>query len=397
MENRGEFERGTSDEVNSLSRRSFLRRSVTAVGTVAGTLAGISCTPVKTTGSVDKSNILNYNPNMGYRRLGKTGLVLSEVSLGGHFKTREGERYWMELENDEVPDDVAKNRIEVISLCADLGINYVDIGSSAECLVYGVSLKGRRDKMYVGADDFRLCPRDPARCTVDKLMFDIDECLRRFGFDYLDIWRMKADMEGLNTDQHVATMIEAFEKAHKAGKARFLGISSHRRPWLQHVIQNFPEVQVVSFPCTAKTKEKGKPPTHDNIEEVNAGFEADTTQSIFKAVRRHDVGLIAIKPFMGGSLFDSYGKDKFPVLHGGSRAEHDVARLTLQCILANQAITCTIPGLTTVHEVRNAVRASYERTLGLALSEKHRLRQTTERRWAELPAEYAWLRGWELV
>jgi hypothetical protein len=32
------------------------------------------------------TKILNYNPNMEYRRLGKTGLMVSAVSLGGHWK-----------------------------------------------------------------------------------------------------------------------------------------------------------------------------------------------------------------------------------------------------------------------------------------------------------------------
>jgi uncharacterized protein (DUF736 family) len=32
------------------------------------------------------SKILNYNPDMEYRRLGKTNLMLSAVALGGHWK-----------------------------------------------------------------------------------------------------------------------------------------------------------------------------------------------------------------------------------------------------------------------------------------------------------------------
>ena len=32
------------------------------------------------------TKILNYNPNMEYRRLGKTGLMVSAVCLGGHWK-----------------------------------------------------------------------------------------------------------------------------------------------------------------------------------------------------------------------------------------------------------------------------------------------------------------------
>jgi aryl-alcohol dehydrogenase-like predicted oxidoreductase len=368
-----------------------------AAGTIAGALAGKGCASTETSKSAGTSKILNYNPNMGYRRLGKTGLVISEVSLGGHWKDRKGDRYWDEFADEEVPGDVVENRIEVINACISAGINYLDIGTSAECLAYGVALKGRRDKMIIGADDHKLTARKPENCKVDKLMFDIDQCCRRLQTDYIDIWRVKADMYGRSIDAHVEAIIETFQKAHKAGKVRYLGISSHRRPWLQHVIETFDEVQVVSFPCTARAREKSRGPEKGNIEEVSAGYDADITQSIFQSVREREIGVVGVKPFLGGNLFVSYGKERFPITHTGSKEEHDLARLTLQCILANEAITATIPGLTTVHEVENAVRASYERRLGPTEAQRRWVWEMTEQQWAALGQEYAWLRDWELV
>lgn len=381
---------------NKLSRRAFIRNmSLTSVGTIAAVLTSKGCTAGVCSEVHDTSNILNYNSKMGYRRLGKTGLMLSEVSLGGHWKDRNGDRYWEKFTNEEVPADVVKNRTEVVNACIDAGINYLDISTSAECLAYGVVLKGRRDKMLIGADDYKLCPREVENCKVDKLMFDIEQCCRRLQTDYLDIWRVKADMYGRNTDAHVEIMIETFQKAHKAGKVRYFGISSHCRPWLEHVIETFPEVQIVCFPCTARTKEKGKGPTKDNIEEVQVGYGSDTTQSIFQSARERDIGVVAIKPFLGGKLFKR--KTKFPVTGPGDKQEHDLARLTLKCILANDAITTTIPGLTTVYELDNAVRASYTRSLGQTAADKYWLESITEQRWAALPEEYAWLRDWEIV
>ncbi|MHC4657073.1 MAG: hypothetical protein ACYS91_18960 [Planctomycetota bacterium] len=71
---------------DKLSRRSFMRSSsLAAAGAIAGALAGKGCTWSGTSASkIDTSKVLNYNPKMGYRQLGKTGLVISEVSLGGH-------------------------------------------------------------------------------------------------------------------------------------------------------------------------------------------------------------------------------------------------------------------------------------------------------------------------
>ena len=85
------------------------------------------------------------------------------------------------------------------------------------------------------------------------------------------------------------------------------------------------------------------------------------------------------------------------ITDAGDKTEHDLARLTLQCIIANQAITTTVPGLTTIHEVENAVRASYVRQLGATEAEKQWLTEMTEQRWAALDPDYAWLRDWEVV
>jgi len=380
---------------DKLSRRAFIQRtSLAAMGSFAGALASNRAAGTTSNG-VRTARILNYNPMMGYRRLGRTGLMISEVSLGGHWKNRSGERYWDEFADEQVPSDVVKNRNEVIGACIEAGINYLDIGTAAECLAYGVALKGRREKMIIGADDYKLCAREPERCTVEKLTFDIDSCLRRLRMDYLDIWRVKADMYGGSTDSHVETIIETFEKARQAGKVRYLGISSHRRAWLQHVIETFAAVQVVSFPVTARTKEKGKAASKESVQEVEAGYGADTEQSIFQSVRKHNVGLIAIKPFMGGNLFER--KTRFPVPEPGDKQEHDIARLTLQCILTNEAITATIPGLSSIHEVDNAVKASCASRVTMGPAERHWLKQMTERRWAALPQRYAWLHNWEVV
>ena len=201
-------------------------------------------------------------------------------------------------------------------------------------------------------------------------------------------------MDGTNTDADVEVMIEAFGKLHKEGKVRHLGISSHSRPWAQHVIEKYPQVEMFIFPCTAKTREKGVTPARDHIEEVNAGYGPEH-KSIFQSLREDDVGLITIKPFFGGSVFKTHGKQRLGV---GNKEDNDLALLTLQCILnLNDVVTAVIPGLSTVYEVENAARASYTRALAMMPADKQWLTRITQERWAALPREYAWLRDWELV
>ncbi len=382
---------------DKISRRTFIRSaSLAAAGSVAGALGSTRPASGRVR-QVDTSRILNYHPEMGYRRLGKTGLMISEVSLGGHWKNREAGRYWGSFANDEVPADVGKNRTEAISACIDAGINYLDITTPAECLAYGVALKGRRDKMYVGADDYTLCPRKNDYCNVKAQVYNVEECLRRLQTDYLDIWRPQAKMDGTNTDEDVAAMIETFQKLYKEGKVRHLGMSSHSRPWFEHILDTFPEFEMIIFPCSAKTKQKGTMPTQENVEEVNPGHGSDQTQSIFEKALKRNVGIVTIKPFFGGSLFESCGKLKFPVMGVGSKQENDLARLTLQCIITNEAITATVPGLSTIYEIENAARASYTRQFAMTPADRQWLMRITDEQWAQLPPEYAWLRDWEVV
>ncbi len=364
---------------SKMTRRDFLVRAsqvgLGAAGAVA--LGGVAAEAQKQT-----QKILNYNPNMGYRRLGKTNLMISEISLGGHWKNRQGGRYWANFADEVVPDDVAKNRTEVVSKCIELGINYLDITTPAECLAYGVALKGRREKMIVGADNHILCPRHPKYRTVEALIRDAETCLRQLQFDYLDIWRIQADTAGRHTDDELKRMVEAFHKLHDQGKVRFLGMSSHKREFLQHVMETFPDFSVVIFPFTAKSKQ-----------EAAAG--GGGTLSIFETAKKCDVGIVTIKPFAGGALFRSGAK--FPVVDRGDEKMHELARLTLSYIISNPGITATVPGMTTVYEVENNVRASRERAALLTRENLARLRRATDEMWANLPAEYEWLREWEYV
>jgi len=386
------------DSARRFSRRKLLvgTSKVVVVAAAGGEAVAQAAQAVTTQPSAGR--ILNYHPKMKYRKLGKTGLMLSEISLGGHWRRRDGGRVWSSFAKDEVPEDVARNRIEVVSHAIDAGMNYVEAITAAECLAYGIALKGRREKMYVGADDHRLGPREFENCTVPGLTRNVEECLRRLQTDYLDIWRVQARMDGTNTDDHVKVMIETAARLRQAGKIRHFGISSHNRDWLKHVVETYPEVEMIVFPVTARTKRAGAPITRNNVEEI-LGWDREgnaLTTSIFDALRKHNVGLVTIKPFAGGQVFKT--AKQFPVLGVGLKEENDLARLSLQCILTLfDEITCVVPGLTTVYEVDNAARVSYMRDVAMTPAERNWLEEVTRERMAALPQDYQWLRDWEVI
>ena len=116
------------------TRRDFLRTTSAAVVGAAAVSIASGAKPAK------KQKILNHNPKMGYRRLGKTELMISEVSLGGH--------------GGRKPED----RIPVLDKAVELGINYIDTNMASEVALYGKAMAkakvGTRDKFIIGFADW---------------------------------------------------------------------------------------------------------------------------------------------------------------------------------------------------------------------------------------------------
>ena len=80
----------------------------------------------------DVTKTRSYNENMEYRRLGRTGLMLSAVSMGGH---------WKRIPSQPGSDEFKKNRREVMAAALDHGINYIDACWSGEVEVYAEALR----------------------------------------------------------------------------------------------------------------------------------------------------------------------------------------------------------------------------------------------------------------
>jgi predicted aldo/keto reductase-like oxidoreductase len=394
-------------EREGVSRRAFLRQtSVLTAGGVCGAILAGGCASDRraepAVGSMTgPSRALNQQPSMMYRRLGKTNLMVSAVVLGGHFNDPYGRPCWDRFVDGDLPADVAQNRAQVVSKCLSYGINLVDITSGAEALAYGAALKGRRDRIYIAADDSEYAMRQERHRNPESQMRSIESCLSKLQTDYLDVWRPQFKYTGGHRDLDMEMCIEVFEKARRQGKARFLGMSTHDRIWAQHVLQKFPEFMVIYAPYTLKARTQPVSPAaidRTQLYEPRDGtwLLKDTGKGLLETAREHDVGVIATKPFSAGLIF-SAGQQEFGRPDRATDADRELARLTLTYILTNPNLSGVAVGMSLPDYVDNNVRACTERQAVLEDDGAVKLQKAAERLWTRLPPEYEWLRQWEHV
>jgi len=348
-------------ENKQVTRRDFMRDSAMAAAGMAVGLGAIGAQNTYAESAMRKTP--SYNPDMEYRRLGKTGLWVSVVCLGGHWKRV-----------NVMNQDFDKNRREVVSRCIDVGINHIDACCRNEVLAYSKALKGRREKMYMALSYCNQETRNEKYRTAKKLMESLDSLLSESKEEYTDLWRITChEPGGKHSFNTSCEMVEALEKAKKQGKARFIGFSSHDRRWIKFMIEYFPQIEVVLFPYTAKSK-------------------IAPEDSLFPALKKCDIGAFGIKPFASNSLFKGSSSPDDP------HAEEDNhrARLAIRYILCNDAITAPIPGLISPHQVDNMAQAVKERRK-LDVAEAADLKKSMDEAWANLPENYQWLKDWEYV
>jgi aryl-alcohol dehydrogenase-like predicted oxidoreductase len=159
---------------------------------------------------------------MEYRRLGRSGLFVSALTLGT--MTFGGQGGFSKVG----ATDVAGARRQV-DMCLDAGINLFDTaniysgGESEEIL--GEAISGRRDDLLL-ATKVRMPVGDgpnEAGLSRHHIIRGCEESLRRLGTDYIDLYQVH-EWDGLTPLEET---LEALDTLVKSGKVRYVGSSNY--------------------------------------------------------------------------------------------------------------------------------------------------------------------------
>jgi uncharacterized protein len=160
------------------------------------------------------------------RPLGKTGVKVSMLGLGGHHAARPKEE---------------SESIRIIHSALDEGITFMDNaweyhnGRAEEVMGKALAMDGKRQKAFLMT---KVCDRD-----YQGAKRQLEESLRRLRTDVIDLWQFHEcnyynDAEYLEEQGGLRAALEA----KKEGKVRFIGFTGHKAPriHLKLLAQKFP-------------------------------------------------------------------------------------------------------------------------------------------------------------
>jgi predicted aldo/keto reductase-like oxidoreductase len=178
------------------SRRSFLKGLAGGAALWGVSLSGLA-------GNSGRVPRRNAEPGLPRRRLGRTGLLVSEISLG----------------SSPLPDPYLTRTL------VDRGINYIDSShnyenGNSERKIGRLLKEVGRDKIYVGTK-FHVTAQDTEKTILDS----VHGSLRRLGTDHVDVLLIHgAESADVLDDERV---LGAYERLKKEGAFRFRGLSCH--------------------------------------------------------------------------------------------------------------------------------------------------------------------------
>jgi len=124
----------------------------------------------------------------------------------------------------------AREAVRIVHAAIDAGITFMDnaweYNEHESEIRMGRALADRRDQVFLMT---KVCTHGRGATVA---MRQLDESLRRLKTEYLDLWQVHEVVYDNEPELHFARggVIEALERAKKAGKVRFTGFTGHKDP-----------------------------------------------------------------------------------------------------------------------------------------------------------------------
>ena len=217
---------------------------------------------------------------MNYRRLGRTGLEISEISLG----TWQVGGGWGGSFDQKIAD-------EIIQTALDHGVNFLDTADvyddqQSERAVADFVRKDR-DKVYIATKiGRRLNPHTADAYTPEALEDFVNDALKNTGLDYLDLVQLHCPPTPVYDFQEV---FQKLEEIKQSGKVRHFGVS------------------------VEKVEEAEMAATYEVVESVQIifnMFRQKPADSLLKMLHSRGVGVIARVPLASGLLSGKMSADR---------------------------------------------------------------------------------------
>lgn len=200
---------------------------------------------------------------MEYRVLGKTGLRVSSIGMGG-------------IPLQRVDEGEAER---IVNTALDQGINFFDSarGYTDSEAKFGLVLRKRRQEAIIATKSMER--------TKEGILQEVNKSLKALQVDYIDLYQLHNVKSLAALDQVLGPngALRGLIQAKEQGKIRHIGITGHVAEVLEKAI-TLGEFETVQFPFNA--------------------VELGPTEKILPLAQAHNLGTIVMKPVAGGAIPD---------------------------------------------------------------------------------------------
>ncbi len=268
---------------------------------------------------------------MQYRRLGRTGIDVSAISLGTE--------YLINIPRDDV--------VAVIHEAIAQGINYFDLFFAQPEFRdnMGFAFKGHRDKAmlaaHLGSTDQNGQYERTRDLDLAKKVFE--DFLVRYNTDYVDVIYLH-NSDGQEDYDLVMNggFLETAQNYVKEGKARFIAFSGHTVSTAKQAVESG-YIDILMFPISL------------------VGNATSGKRDLLNACVKHDVGLVAMKPYAGGKLLQqdkSMSLEHWQTGGGNAQIEKKGQITPIKClsyVLSQVGVSNVVPGCKTIEHIHDAL------------------------------------------